>query len=165
MAKEEKKKAPKGDGTLEDAQKKSLALKEQKGKAWKELSGFRLKNKYKKDEKFKDKAIQKKHDELEAAYKTFKAAFDKVEETIAALKPQRERNSKYTYPKDCVTPDQKKKFRAQQRSLAKGEAKAEKKAKKKEEAPAKEADKKSSKKEDAVVDKKAKKKKAKKADD
>jgi hypothetical protein len=133
------------------------------------LDSFGMKNKLPKG---KDHSENKEHgktwSKLNKAWQTAKDARMAIEEAAKALKPARaERTSKYEYPEDCVTADQKKKFRAAQRAekkrAEKGETpKKEKKVQKEEKAqkPAK-ADKKSEK----LASKPEKKKKAKPVDD
>lgn len=183
MSKDAKTKAPKEKMTLEEAEKQLPKLKKVKGDAYRELSGFRLKNKYKKDVPFKDKKVQKEYEALEETYKKAKVEYEKVEKVITDLQPPKERNTKYTYPAECNTPELKKKYRAQQRAASKKDEKADKKAEKKskkdagEKTSSKKAEEKTSKKSDEKpaskkdkgadkkADKKSDKKKAKKQDD
>lgn len=148
-----------------DAQKEAaLDLKEAKTA----LTDYYKKNKLKRDEDYTDdakhgtkvarlqKEVDKKETTLEAIQEQLEALTPKgkkkpsaaaaVREEEAKGKPKKEkkasepRNTKYEYPENCVTPDEKKKYRIKMRNAAKGKeekpGKEEKKAKPgKEEAP------------------------------
>ena len=111
-----------------------------------------------------DAKIAKGWKKLQEKYDKAKAEVEALEVDVKAAKPKKEREGKYDYPEDCVTADDKKKFRAKMRSKAKAAEKGEKKADKKAEKSDKaEEGKKAEKKADKKADKKAEKKADKKA--
>lgn len=98
----------------------------------------------------KDAKIAKKFKSLHGAWADARTAVKDLEAKAKELKPAVQRVSKYEYPADVETPEQKKKYRAKMRAEAKAAdkpAKAEKKADKKAEKAGKadKADKKSEK--------------------
>lgn len=90
------------------------------------LRTFKQDNGIKRDAVPEDAKIKKELDKLVSAADKAKAAADKAKETEKAIRPRKERSSKYEYP-DGMTADEKKKFRAKARREAKaGEKKADK---------------------------------------
>lgn len=81
-----------------------------------------------------DGKVAKQWKKLNAALQTAITAEEEAEKASKDLKPKKEREAKYDYPEDCVSAEQKKKYRAEARAAAKkaakGEAKAEKAEKK-----------------------------------
>jgi hypothetical protein len=93
-----------------------------------------------------DGKVAKQWKKLNAALQTAITAEEEAEAAGKALKPKKEREAKYDYPEDCVTAEQKKKYRAEARAAAKKAAKGEAKAEKKEKASTEKVSEKSSKK-------------------
>lgn len=141
MAKEE---------TFEQAQVRLAEAKTKRAEANDAMDAFRKANSIKKGTKsdeITDKTIKKDYQALQKTQKEARAAVEDAENAVKALKPKSTRVTNYTYPEDCVTPEDKKRFRAKSRATAKAgdkpakEPKApkeEKKAKKVEEPAAKE---------------------------
>lgn len=131
--------------TYEQAQEELASAKATRKECNEAMAEFLKENKLKKGEDYSghsDEKIAKKWKKLAAAQTEARAAVTAAEEAEKALKPKAERASKYEYPEDVVTADDRKKYRAKMRNAAKaaeaGEkpAKKEKKAKDAEEAPA-----------------------------
>ena len=105
---------------------------------------------------------------LQKVYKAAKAEEEAAKETEKGLKPKVVKSSKYEYPEDVITADDKKKYRAKMRASAKAADKKEAKGEKSDKKASKEekSDKKAkpskeeakAPKEEAKSDKKAKKK-------
>jgi hypothetical protein len=87
-------------------------------------NGLKTKKDHSEDPKH-GKAFSKLHKQ----WKKDKEAHEEAEKAAKALKPQVERASKYEYPADVVTADDKKKFRAKMRTAAKNDGKPAKEAK------------------------------------
>jgi hypothetical protein len=137
-------------GNFEKLQKTFEDLKVKAKEARSALQSFTKKNGLGMKEAPADKKLKPEFEKLTKAYETLKSQRDAAEEAAKASKPRSERASKYDYPADVVTSEDKKKFRAAQR-------KANKPAKEK--APAKEKpSKKVSKKEEVVAPAKTSKK-------
>lgn len=66
-----------------------------------------------------DKKLRGEYKTLTAAYQEARKAVDEASEAAKALKPAKVRETKYDYPADCVTAEQKKKFRTAARAAAK----------------------------------------------
>jgi hypothetical protein len=144
-------KAEKAKGnSFEEAQDKLLKLKDAASASRSALQSFTKKNNLSMKEAPADKKLKPEWEKLTKAYSEARTKRDAQEEAVKALKPKAERASKYEYPKECVTKEDKKKFRATQRAAANKAEKAAspKKSKKakKEEVPAEPAKKASSKK-------------------
>lgn len=106
--------------SFEAVQKKYESLKEEKSKTYKLISGLRMRYKVAKGEKPADKAAKGQWDELHALHKEQKSRFEVLEAEMKALKPATSSRTKYTYPPNIDTPEKKKTYRAQQRSIASG---------------------------------------------
>ena len=82
-----------------------------------------------------DEKLAKKLNKLKANVDESEKAVRAAKKAAKPKKEKAERQSKYDYPADCTTAEQKKKFRTEARRAANGEAKAAKKAEKAEKAP------------------------------
>lgn len=101
--------------------KEALATaKEERKAAFAELRAFEKENSLAKGEDHSASKVGKKWAKLKAAYDKKVTASDAIEEAMKGLKSEPTvRPSKYTYPADCVTAADKKKFRAAARAAAK----------------------------------------------
>lgn len=157
--KEKKVKAVSSELTYEQATENFEAAKAARQKARKAVEklatdkGLNGKADHSKNE---DKAFVKEYKPLRQVWLDAKAAEAEAEAAMKKLKPSSARNSKYDYPEDVVTAEDKKKHRAKMRAAANKKEKGETPAK-----PAK--DKKAKKAEAAVEEAPAKKKKSKEA--
>ncbi len=115
------------------------------------IGAIRLKHKIQKGEKPKDKKLLAEWNRLHEQKEVLNKEVEKLEASALELKPKKERETKYNYPEDCVTSEQKKAYRTKMRAQANAAEKAEKPAKKEKKAAAPEVEAKPSKK-----DKKAK---------
>jgi len=112
--------------TYEEALENLDALKAELAEAKTDLREFKKENKIKRNKPVEDEKIAS---QLEKKDKGVEALRDKVEEAkteAKELKPRKERVTKYTYPDDCVTDKDKKKYRAKMRREAKKAANPEK---------------------------------------
>jgi hypothetical protein len=107
-----------------DAAKSSL------GEAREELRSFRAKHGIKKGETPSEPKVAEKLEKLEKRVSKREAAMHEAKAALKGKTPKAERVSKYNYPKDCDTPEKKKKFRQEARKAAKAEMRAAKKAEK-----------------------------------
>lgn len=121
--------------TIEEANAAFTATRNELKEARDKLVKWRTKNKLKLMQDYSDDP------KYGAEFKKFSAEIDKlmafrngIEEQIKALKPPKEKRTKYEYP-EGMTNAEKKKFRAQQRSAAKKKDKGD--SPKKDKAPAK----------------------------
>lgn len=112
--------------SYEDLRKELDAAKEKRSAAREALKEFCKTNKIK--EGVEASSIEKK--DLRIKYKELRKAADEAKASVEALsaetkaaKPAKVRETKYDYPADCVTADQKKKFRSAQRAAEKRKAK------------------------------------------
>ena len=148
----------------EDIKKDLETAKATRAEARQALKEFSKTNKIKEGTEASEIAEKKTriaYKELVKAVTASKDAVDKLSTEAKENKPVKERETKYNYPADCTTGDQKKKFRTLERARLKreakeaaggGKAKSEKKAEKSEKKSEKKADKTEKK-----ADKKAKK--------
>lgn len=112
------------------------AFEEQKAKlkaAREKRDAFEKANKLRKGQIPDDKKLAKEYTALAGTVKTEKAALETIEAEEKALRPAKEKTTKYVYPPEVVSEADKKKFRAaQRRKLKEGDAdekKTEKKGK------------------------------------
>jgi len=96
-----------------------------------EIGGIRLKFNIKKGEKPADKKVLKDWNALHEEKAKMAAALEKLEEAAKELRPKKVRETKYEYPADCESKEDRKNFRSRMRTLAATDSKAEKKADKK----------------------------------
>lgn len=111
--------------TYEGAVSKLETAKENKTKAFEALKQFKADNGIKKGAE-PEKKYKKEFDKLTKAYEEAGALVDNYKEKTKELKPAKERVSKYDYPADVVSADDRKKYRAKLRKEAKGESKPKK---------------------------------------
>lgn len=137
--------------TVEEATQMVETLKAEISTDSEALKEFMKANKIKKGETPSDEKIAKKYGKMVASLDKKRADRDAAKEAIKALTPKKSRESKYEYPADVVTAEDKKKYRTKMRNAAKSEGKAKSKKEKKAEAPVEKSEKVSKK------DKKAKK--------
>lgn len=135
--------------SYEEATAAAATAKEEKKAARQALKEFEAEKglKHREDHsENEDGKIAKQWKKLNAALQTAITAEEEAEKASKDLKPKKEREAKYDYPEDCVTAEQKKKYRAEARAAAKKAAKGEAKAEKKEKVATEKATEKSSKK-------------------
>jgi hypothetical protein len=128
--------------THEQVQEKLQGLKAQRKEVNNAIGAIRLKHRIEKGGKPKDKKLLAEWNSLHEKKEEFTKQIEKLETQAAELKPRKERETKYDYPADCITPEQKKAFRTKMRAQANAANKPEKTSKKegkKEKAPKKEA--------------------------
>lgn len=118
-----------------------------------ELRDFRKENGIKKGKVSDDKKIAAQVTKKEAVIEKAQAEFDATKLEAKALKPQKDRVSKYEYPADCVTDKDKKRYRAKMRRDAKAPKKDEKVAEGDESAEAPKEEAKTTKKKKKIVKK------------
>lgn len=112
--------------TFEDATAAMETAKSGRKAAREALKQFEVDNKLKhREDHSGDKKLGKQWSKLNDALQAQITAFEDAETASKELKPAKERESKYDYPADVTTAEQKKKYRTTQRAAAK---KAEKEA-------------------------------------
>jgi len=112
--------------TFEDATAAMDTAKSARKAAREALKQFEVDNKLKhREDHSGDKKLGKQWSKLNDALQAQITAFEDAEAASKELKPAKQRESKYDYPADVTTAEQKKKYRTAQRAAAK---KAEKEA-------------------------------------
>lgn len=117
---------------------KAKAKKEELAEAKKDLRAWKKENKIKRNKPVEDEKLKKALEKKETQLEKLTSEHEKALKAAKDLKPASSRRTKYEYPADCVTDQDKKKYRAKMRrekaKAEKGEnpekpAKKEKKAK------------------------------------
>ena len=114
--------------TFEEATEQFNASKETLKEAKTELREFMIENKIKKDKAPEDPKLVVKLEKLTQKVDRAQEAAEAAKESVKELKPKKERETKYEYPKGMTDKD-KKKFRTAARRKAKAPEKAEKEEK------------------------------------